>query len=81
MNIKEKFGLRIRNLREQKKYSIEHLANISDVDRNYLSAIEKGKRNCSLEIQEKYITDAYRVLLTRARNGYCNTRRKFRRPH
>jgi transcriptional regulator with XRE-family HTH domain len=81
MNIKEKFGLRIRNLREQKKYSIEHLANISDVDRNYLSAIEKGKRNCSLEIQEKYITDAYRVLLTRARNGYFNTRRKFRRPH
>jgi transcriptional regulator with XRE-family HTH domain len=56
MNIKEKFGLRIRNLREQKKYSIEHLANISDVDRNYLSAIEKGKRNCSLEIQEKLIS-------------------------
>lgn len=56
MNIKEKFGLRIRILREQKKYSIEHLANISDVDRNYLSAIEKGKRNCSLEIQEKLIS-------------------------
>jgi transcriptional regulator with XRE-family HTH domain len=56
MNIKEKFGLRIRNLREQKKYSIEHLANISDVDRNYLAAIEKGKRNCSLEIQEKLIS-------------------------
>lgn len=56
MNIREKFGLRIRILREQKKYSIEHLANISDVDRNYLSDIEKGKRNCSLEIQEKIIT-------------------------
>lgn len=56
MNIKEKFGLRVRYLRELNNYSIEHLANISDVDRNYLSAIEKGKRNCSLEIQEKLIT-------------------------
>lgn len=56
MNIKEKFGLRVRYLRELNNYSIEHLANISDVDRNYLSDIEKGKRNCSLEIQEKLIT-------------------------
>lgn len=56
MNIKEKFGFRIKILREKKGYSIEHLANIADVDRNYLSGIEKGKRNCSLEIQEKLIS-------------------------
>lgn len=55
MNIKEKFGFRIQKLRELNNYSIEHLANISNVDRNYLSAIEKGKRNCSLEIQERLI--------------------------
>ncbi len=55
MNIKEKFGFRVKFLREKKGYSIEHLANVADVDRNYLSAIEKGKRNCSLEIQEKLI--------------------------
>lgn len=53
MNIKEKFGQRIKSLREQKSISIEHLANISNVDRNYISDIEKGKRNISLLIIEK----------------------------
>jgi transcriptional regulator with XRE-family HTH domain len=43
-------------LREEKTMSIEHLANISNVDRNYISDIEKGKRNVSIEIMEKIIT-------------------------
>jgi len=55
MNIKEKFGNKVKSLREQKGISIEHLANISDVDRNYISDIEKGKRNVSIEIIEKII--------------------------
>lgn len=55
MNIKEKIGLKIRALREDKKFSIEHLANISNVDRNYISDIEKGQRNVSIEILEKII--------------------------
>ena len=45
MNIKEKFGLKVKKLREEKDFSIEQLANISNVDRNYISDIEKGKRN------------------------------------
>jgi len=45
MNIKEKFGLKVKQLREEKDFSIEQLANISNVDRNYISDIEKGKRN------------------------------------
>ncbi|NRS87833.1 transcriptional regulator with XRE-family HTH domain [Flavobacterium sp. 7E] len=53
MEIKEKFGLRIKSLREKKEISIEHLANISNVDRNYISDIEKGKRNVSITIIEK----------------------------
>lgn len=53
MEIKEKFGLKIKSLREQKGISIEHLANISNVDRNYISDIEKGKRNVSITIIEK----------------------------
>ena len=53
MNIKEKFGAKVKKLREDKNISIEHLANISNVDRNYISDIEKGKRNVSLEIIEK----------------------------
>ena len=56
MNIKEKFGEKVKNMREQKSISIEHLANISNVDRNYISDIEKGKRNISIDIIEKIVT-------------------------
>ncbi|MFN3968964.1 helix-turn-helix domain-containing protein [Flavobacterium sp.] len=56
MNIKEKFGNKVKALREEKGFSIEQLANISNVDRNYISDIEKGKRNASIEIIEKVIT-------------------------
>ena len=55
MDIKEKFGYKVKELREQKGFSIEQLANISNVDRNYISDIEKGKRNVSIEIMEKII--------------------------
>lgn len=55
MNIKEKFGEKVKTMREQKAISIEHLANISNVDRNYISDIEKGKRNISIEIIEKIV--------------------------
>lgn len=53
MDLKEKFGHKIKQLREQKGYSIEYLANIADIDRTYISDIEKGKRNVSLLIIEK----------------------------
>ena len=55
MNIKEKFGFKVKELREQKGYSIEYLANISNVDRNYISDIEKGQRNVSIEKIKKII--------------------------
>ncbi|OYU81415.1 MAG: transcriptional regulator [Flavobacterium sp. BFFFF1] len=55
MNIKEKFGLKVKQLREEKGKSIEYLANISNVDRNYISDIEKGKRNVSITIIEKIV--------------------------
>jgi transcriptional regulator with XRE-family HTH domain len=53
MNLKEKFGHKIKQLREQKGFSIEYLANIANIDRTYISDIEKGKRNVSLLIIEK----------------------------
>ena len=55
MNIKEKFGKKVKQLREERQFSIEYLANISNVDRNYISDIEKGKRNVSITIMEKII--------------------------
>ena len=56
MDIKEKFGCKIKELREKKGYSIEYLANISNIDRTYISDIEKGKRNVSIIIMEKILT-------------------------
>ncbi len=56
MNIKEKLGIKVKKLREEKGFSKEKLANISNVDRNYISDIEMGKRNVSIEIIEKITT-------------------------
>ena len=43
-----KFGERVRNLRKLACLSIEELAFRSDLNRNYLSDVERGKRNISL---------------------------------
>ncbi|SHN53533.1 hypothetical protein SAMN05444395_101542 [Flavobacterium fryxellicola] len=40
MNIKEKFGQKVKLLREQKEISIEHLSNISNVTYNLLYKIQ-----------------------------------------
>lgn len=56
MNIKEKFGKKIKELRKQKGLSQEKLANLAEIDRTYLPTIEKGERNVSIEIVEKLAT-------------------------
>ena len=53
MKIKEKFGLRIRELRLDLGISQEELAFRSDLHRTYISSIEKGNRNVSLINIEK----------------------------
>jgi len=53
MDIKEKFGIRLRTLRKEKGLSQEELALKSGLNRSYISGIEKGKRNVSLEVMEK----------------------------
>jgi len=55
MDIKGKIGLKIKSLREEKNFSMEQLANISNVDRNYISDIERGQRNVSITILDKII--------------------------
>nr|WP_315161164.1 transcriptional regulator [uncultured Flavobacterium sp.] len=40
MEIKEKFGFKVKQLREHKGFSIEYLANISNVDRTYIYSIK-----------------------------------------
>lgn len=53
MNIKQKVGLKIKELRKSKGLSQEKLANLAEIDRTYLPTIEKGERNVSIEILEK----------------------------
>lgn len=53
MDIKTKFGKRVKQVRLEKGFSQEGLANAAEIDRTYISDIEKGERNVSLVIIEK----------------------------
>ena len=50
MTVKKQLGMRIRYLRKQRKMSIEDLALECDINKNYLSDLERGTRNPSIEI-------------------------------
>lgn len=43
------FGMRVRELRSEKAISQEELAALTELDRTYISGIERGKRNLSLK--------------------------------
>jgi transcriptional regulator with XRE-family HTH domain len=62
MDIKSKIGLRIKELRSNKKISQEKLAELADLDRTYINSVENGRRNISIENVEK-ITKALDVTL------------------
>ncbi len=49
----EQLGMRIRFLRKEKKMSQEDLALEANINKNYLSDLENGRRNPSFEILEK----------------------------
>lgn len=53
MDVKEKFGHRIKQLRQEKGLSQEGLANEANLDRTYIPGIEKGERNVSITVIEK----------------------------
>lgn len=46
--ILQQFGLHAKALRLRLDISQEHLASLCDLDRTYISGIERGKRNISL---------------------------------
>ena len=56
MDIKSKIGQRIKQLRKQLNLSQEALALKSEVDRTYMTDVENGRRNVSIEILEKIIS-------------------------
>jgi len=53
MNIKEKIGLRLRELRTAKGLSQEKFSFECELDRTYIASIEQGKRNVSAVNIEK----------------------------
>jgi len=48
MNIKQKFGLKIKEIRIAKGLSQEKLAELAQLHRTYISSVELGTRNVSL---------------------------------
>jgi len=52
-NIKKQLGRRIKELRLKAGYSQEELAAKAGLQRTYMSDIERGKRNVSIENIEK----------------------------
>ena len=55
MDIKLKVGQRIRTLRKEIELSQEALAYKAEVDRTYVTDVENGRRNVSVEILQKVI--------------------------
>lgn len=55
MDIKAKVGLRIRQLRKELDISQEALGLKAEVDRTYVTDVENGRRNVSIEILERLI--------------------------
>ena len=53
MNIKQKFGKKVKDLRNEKGWSQEKLALNAELDRTYIPSIEKGERNVSIIVIEK----------------------------
>ena len=53
MNIKEKIGYRLRELRTEKGLSQEKFSFECELDRTYIASIEQGKRNVSIINIEK----------------------------
>ncbi|GAB3911262.1 helix-turn-helix domain-containing protein [Mucilaginibacter boryungensis] len=56
MSIKVKVGQRIRELRNEIGISQEALANKAEIDRTYVTDVENGRRNISIENLEKLVT-------------------------
>ena len=62
MNINKQLGMRIRYLREQRKMTLEDLSFEANVNKNYLSDMERGNRNPTVKVLTK-IADALGITL------------------
>ena len=53
MDVNKQLGMRIKYLRTLKKWSQEDLALEAEVNKNYLSDLERGERNPTVKVLEK----------------------------
>ena len=70
MEIKEKIGTLIRDLRQEKAMSQKDLAYDADLYRSYISSVENGQRNISIVNIEK-IANALKVSLKEFFDDTC----------
>ena len=52
-NINKEVGFRIREVRQERGYSQEKLAELADLHRAYIGQIERGEKNIGLKNLEK----------------------------
>ena len=62
MNVNKQLGMRVRYLREQKGMTLEELSFESNVNKNYLSDLERGNRNPTVKVLSK-IANALEISL------------------
>ncbi len=55
MDVKTSIGLRIKDIRTDKKLTQEAVAWKAEVDRTFMNHVENGKRNVSIETLEKIV--------------------------
>jgi len=56
VDVKEKIGQRIKELREASSMSQKDLSYAADLDRSYIASVENGQRNISIVNIEKIAT-------------------------
>lgn len=49
MDIKIKFGIRLKKLRRQQNFTQEKLSELANIDRSYISDIERGVKSISID--------------------------------
>lgn len=53
MDVRERIGLNVQNLRREKSLSQEELADRAQIHQTYLSGVERGKRNPTVVVLQR----------------------------